>query len=707
MSKFAWRAAARRSAAPFSAALVALVFLSACGGSGDGAPPPPTLSITSTTTSTSSAGSAVALHAAQAHSTSTPTWTLTGPGSLSATTGTDVTYIPPDGESLTQASTATVTVSADGLSSQIVISVAVGSVAGQHWDTAHAIMPSWRSVVFDAGIFVAVGSSGGVSVSTDGQQWTSHNTAYHNWASLAHGNAGWVAISFDGSVGTSTDGTEWSITSTALPGADVNTSLSEVVFGNGVYVIGSYASGSWVSTDGVSWTPIPYSFTAFAYGGGTLLGIQAGEPFVSTDGQQWTAEHANSLLGSVAYANGSFLAGSASYLLGSVDGITWTFSAVTPYDLDPVFSTGDAFYQSGSIGYNFNSNLYPPGTISTSASGQQWTYHSQSVVGVASGIAKGANSIVVVAHDGSIGSGADVDHLQTVVARSNDWFTAGDYVQGKYMALSIAGDLLSSADGHTWSNTLLSDAGWSDVPRPFSGSAMAHAASGRMVVSGLVPTTSNNVDIVLLYSDDGIAWHAAAMPPGMSANTIINDGTRFLAFSNDTVYASADGSTWSVLASIPEQNSQWITKAVYGHGLYAVVGYGGLVATSPDAVNWTVAPTVMDLSATPAPVNFGGVVHTGTRLVAVGANGYVATSADGQSWNVTTSATPQSLNAIAISTQGELVAVGDQGVAETSVDEVHWTLRSGPVGASLHDVIFANGNFMAVGQDSFIEMSSH
>jgi hypothetical protein len=700
-----WRATARRPLAAVCVTVIAMAILSACGGSG-GSTPAATLAIDAGASSTSSAGASIALHARQSHSTSIPAWSLSGPGSLSATTGTDVTYTPPDGESLTQAGTATITVSADGLSRQIAIPVAVGSVAGQHWETTRALAPEWKAVAFGSGAFVAVGSSGCISVSTDGRQWTPHNTAGHYWLSVVHGDAGWVAVSSDGSVGTSADGATWSVSASALPGAEASTNVTQVIFANGIYLVGSHGSGSWISSDGATWTAIPHSFASIAAGGGVIVGIESGGgTFASTDGRQWDAVYPGFIVSAVAYANGRFLAISASSLVGSADGRSWGYSAYTPYSSDPVFSAADTFYQAGSDTYQFNSNVFAPAAIGTSTDGVQWTYHNQSALGLASGFAVGSNTLVAVSRDGSIGSGPDVDHLQAAMPRSSGYLLSGDYVHGKYMALSSSGDLLQSADGHTWSDTVIALAAWPDASTSFHGFAMAHAASGRIVVSGYLGSNTNPTAV--LYSDDGVAWHVATVPEGMPEATIINDGTRFLAFANGDVYASDDGSVWSHAASFPVQAGQWAARAVFAQGRYVVVGYGGLVATSPDATHWTVQPIPAAPGQATAPFDFLGIVHAGNRFVAVGANGNVAISADGTSWSTAASATPQLLYAIAASPQGELVAVGDLGVIETSVDALHWTVRGNSDPASLHDIVFGNGAFMAIGADDFIGVSTH
>jgi len=713
MTKFHRRAGACRMAARGSASLVVLAILAACGGGGGGAggaaqespaSAPPSLSITADATATASAGASVKLHAAEENATGALTWALTGPGSLSATTGADILYIPPDAESLTQAATAIVTASAGASSKQIAIAVAVGSVAGQHWELRHALAPAWTSVAYGSGTFVAVGSSGAVRVSTNGQQWTPHDTDHHLWVSVAHGDAGWVAVALDGSVATSADGVRWSVASDALPGAGTAPSLTQVVFGNGLYVVGSRASGAWISADGRAWTATPHSFVALATGAGTFVGVEAnGRTLASADAQAWDAVDPGPTPASIAYANGRFLADSAGQLASSVDGRTWVASGTTPYGRDPVLAAGDAFYQSASI----DDGASLAGAIGESASGQQWTYRDQSAVGIASGLAKGADAIVVVSGDGSIGSGPDVDRLQPALARSNGHLMSAGYAGGRYVAVSASGDLLASTDGQAWAGTSLGAAAWPDAPKHFSGAALASAPSGRLVVAGIVPAGNEGVAPAVLYSDDGAAWNVATVPPDMFVNTFVNDGKRLLAFSNGGVYASQDGSTWALISRLFPQNGQWVTKAAHGRDLYVVVGRGGLAASSPDAVHWTVAPLVTDSAAASAPLDLTGLVYAGDRFVAVADNGHVATSTDGQHWSVSASATSRALGAIAVSTQGELVAVGEPGATETSVDAIHWTLRSSPGTATMRDVVFANGAFMAVGDDSAIDLSTH
>jgi hypothetical protein len=435
MSNFVRGAVARRLAAPVWAAAVATL-MTACGGGGGGDAPrtPPasaaSLSITTDATSTSSSGAPVALHAVLTHSTATPTWTLSGPGSLDATTGGDVVYTPPDAESLTQAAVATVTATAGSLDSQVAISVGVGRMAGQHWQSVAPPTPPWTGT-----------------------------------------------------------------------------------------------------------------------------------------------------------------------------------------------------------------------------------------------------------------------------------FVAADYVQGRYVALSYDGVLGSSADGRAWTRLALATAAWPDTPTSYLGLALAHSPTGRLVATGAVSNGNERQVFAALYSDDGATWRVAATPADMWADSVTWDGARFVALSYWQVYTSPDGAAWTLASSIPESFDRYTRSMAHGHGRYVVVGGGGLVASSADAVAWTVGDVLHLPGDASTAADLWRVAFIADRFIAVGARGVVATSADGITWNVAGSATQAGLHSIAVSTQGELVAVGEQGVAETSIDGVHWTLRDTASTDWMMDVVFGNGAFLGVGANGFMALS--
>ena len=141
---------------------------------------------------------------------------------------------------------------------------------------------------------------------------------------------------------------------------------------------------------------------------------------------------------------------------------------------------------------------------------------------------------------------------------------------------------------------------------------------------------------------------------------------------------------------------QSLSGAAYGGGLYAVVGDSGAIVTSPDGVTWTsrTSPTTNSLRS----VCFGG-----GRFVAVGAAGTVLTSADGIVWQKEVSTTTAFLSGVAYGA-GKFVAVGSFGSAISSADGTTWAAVDTTVaGQFLQSVIFANGRFLAYGQEAAME----
>lgn len=716
MSTIVNGASARRLAAPLCAAFVSTM-LAACGGDGGEAPPPPpppppantaTLSVDAGATSTASSGATIPLHAVLTNSTATPTWTLTGPGSLSASTGGDITYTPPDAEDFAQAATAQVTVKAGDLTSNVSIAVAVGGKPGLHWTTVHPFTPPWTSVGYANGNFVAVGRQGAMGVSADGLHWTWHFTSADlSWAALVHAPSGWVALSNDGYIAKSPDGAQWTISTSRLPGADATTWVSSMAYGDGRYVVGGY-SGSWTSTDAVTWTNASDVMNSLSFGAGEFIGLGAASELVAgTDGFNWTQTFFNSGAETTAYANGQFAARLGSYMITSVDGQTWTTPVATGYSDSPLLSTGAEFLQYAGTNTIFqDGQQFDVNYLATSTDGLTWAHHDEALIGPAAGAARGPSQVVVVSNDGSIGSGPDFDHLQQAVASSGSFLSAVDYVHGKYFVLSDGGQLMSSTDGQAWSQVSLAAVAAMRQPYGFHGLALAHDASGRMVALGL--TMDNGAAFYeAFYSADGSTWHQTTTPSTMTTSIVVNDGSRFLALSDHEVYASADGSAWALASAIPLQSGQWVNGAAYGNGRYVVVGQGGLVASSADAVNWSVAGTLHLPGDASTALDLWRVVFTGSRFVAVGIQGVVATSADGVTWSAAPSATGSDLRGIAVSPQGELVAVGLLGVAETSMDGVHWTVRSTPNTAPMWGVVYGNNAFLSVGEDGYMGLSSN
>jgi hypothetical protein len=138
-------------------------------------------------------------------------------------------------------------------------------------------------------------------------------------------------------------------------------------------------------------------------------------------------------------------------------------------------------------------------------------------------------------------------------------------------------------------------------------------------------------------------------------------GSQFLALGSAQLAASSDGTTWMPLATFPPGDP----TAIAGSpplDLFAVVGWNGLIATSPDGVTWT-------QRAVPTPHAFTDVIWDGDQFVAVGELGTIATSQDGTTWEVRTSG-DQYRDVVWLGNR--LVAVGTAGKVSVSSDGIQW-----------------------------------
>ena len=194
-----------------------------------------------------------------------------------------------------------------------------------------------RSIAYGNGKFVAVGSSGKGSYSTDGINWTAISDMKIDttdlW-SIAYGNGMFIAVGANGKGSYSTDGINW----TAIRDMKIGSAYAifSVTYGNGKFIAGGVSGKGSYSTDGINWAAISSmkfgitsSIQSIAYGNGMFIAVGAnGKGSYSIDDISWTAisdmKFSGETIQSIAYGNGKFVAGGASGKGSySTDGINW------------------------------------------------------------------------------------------------------------------------------------------------------------------------------------------------------------------------------------------------------------------------------------------------------------------------------------------------------------------------------------------------
>jgi serine/threonine protein kinase len=224
-----------------------------------------------------------------------------------------------------------------------------------------------------------------------------------------------------------------------------------------------------------------------------------------------------------------------------------------------------------------------------------------------------------------------------------------------WIAVGDGGSIVSSTDGHTWTDRTPSDAAANGVLNGVSWNGREWLAVGYLA-GGSGPTS-------LVYSSpDGITW-ANISPPDVRANlsSVASDGTDWIVVGTSgdgspdqsgtrhagppALFSSADGRSWNdhsptsglgVLTKVIWAKSEWVAVG----GSYATdsfsAGTAPLVLISDDGRSWRDA----------SPLGMSGVLmgigSNGSQLVAVGssrktnddfsASALALTSSAGQAW---------------------------------------------------------------------------
>ena len=167
------------------------------------------------------------------------------------------------------------------------------------------------------------------------QVWTERTSGTgNNLSDVTYGQSLYVAVGQTSTILTSPDGVTW--TSRSAP-----TSMSlidDIAFANGVFVACGLATNPIIySADGITWSigsgPSPATAKGVAYGNSKWVVVASGAVYISTNnGVSWTTTISIAALNNVtslSFANGYFIASTSTpTLVRSSDGLTWT--DVTP-----------------------------------------------------------------------------------------------------------------------------------------------------------------------------------------------------------------------------------------------------------------------------------------------------------------------------------------------------------------------------------------
>jgi hypothetical protein len=158
--------------------------------------------------------------------------------------------------------------------------------------------------------------------------------------------------------------------------------------------------------------------------------------------------------------------------------------------------------------------------------------------------------------------------------------------------------------------------------------------------------------------------------------------------SSGTIITSPDAVTWT---SRTLGTTRSLCDVTYGNNQFVAVGGYGTIRTSPDGITWT--------NRTFDTTEFAAVCYGNNLYVATGSNGSIFTSPDGIFWTSRTSGTTVYLGCV-IYANNQFVVLGNSspnGVILTSPDGISWTTRYSPAVNELMSVTYGNGLYVVVG----------
>ena len=550
-----------------------------------------------------------------------------------------------------------------------------------------------RATTWGDGIYVAVGEGGTVLSSVDSVTWVPRESGTSvRLTGVAFGTNGFVAVG-EGSAGlpstilSSVDGMAW--TRRSCP---VTNNLSSVCFDMGHYVAVGSRGMILVSTNGVHWTVrstgAPFDLNAVA--AGFVAVGESGTILTSPDGLAWTARFSGifaDLKAVSATSSGYVAAGNAGTIATSDDGVTWTVrtSGVTTNLRGVTFNIGGGLAVIGE-----------GGVFLTSQNGTQWTPKISGTSKDLHGICFAQAAFLAVGDSGSIQAGipwvpahsgtsvklrgiaygngtyvavggddpglSDTRGIILFSTNRTDWYQSyfqnagriNDAVfDGNRFVAVGAGKILSSTNGRNWETQGFGSTNLGIIVHG-NGIYVAHGGYGQIGPGSLIPIP------VTYWSLDSATW-ILSDEPRYAFESITFGKNLFVAVSSRGIWTSRDGKTWAVQRSSADE----LHAVTFANGSFTAVGYSP-VFISQDGTNWT------GISSTSGLI-VRGITSGDQGLVGIGISSWFfgsgfTTSADSTNWTV-------------------------RGL--TTIDD----------GPKLVDIIFADGGYLAVGEQGTIVQS--
>jgi hypothetical protein len=304
---------------------------------------------------------------------------------------------------------------------------------------------------------------------------------------------------------------------------------------------------------------------------------------------------------------------------------------------------------------------------------------------------------------------------------TGDLANAGQLAEGGAFRWTIDGGWTPSGPGSSWSSVALpegtsgswqvaafGDGGWAALGPTMRGRSADGASwtvdnvDDRSTVyrdmefgdGVFAASTSNGVST----STDGRLWTHHAIPSAESLRAIAYGGGRWVVGDDRSqaddflgfAISEDQGATWEYVTTELPAGTPF--AMIWAQGQFVVVGYWGLVATSPDGRTWTEHP----FPNIGEPLHLLGVAYGNGRYLAVGNPASIWASSDARSWTAIEPNARPLFRSIAFG-DDVFVGVGNNAAIWTSRTGASWSRRSFPDSYRFSYVAYGGGHFVAIG----------
>lgn len=474
-----------------------------------------------------------------------------------------------------------------------------------------------KSLVYGNGIYLALAQTG-FYTSADGEAWERQDYpgfTGNNYNRIAFGAGNFVLVGKSGLIMLSTDGLNWSTVTSGT-----TNQLYDVAFLQGAFYAVGQNRTLLTSADGNTWSPVTINagtatdyFVNITSGGGAFVisarrsnstGMFAYSSYTATSNTWTFKDIAFATSNKVQFLRDRYYYFGTAGVYTSLDGFTWTNStsdltlALPDGNTQDLGSPNQAFQgiYDGTKVILFGSTQYygTHGCVFTSSNGTNFTLEIKTAQIVAQGSTFANGKYFQFGNEGIVSSNDGVSYHYS----SANYYGAATN-GSNFVGVGGTGNgmIFSSPDFNTWTESPI--AGLKDLYAvTYTGTNYAAAGIETFIVSA-----------------DGSTWTSpASMPDDIYCLTYGEGKYVATGFDGNTsafkIIYSSDGITWNTAFSDP----YYIFRIKYVNGQFFALGYDentyfGAILHSDDGITWT----AIDISATVSSAYINDVVFDGSK----------------------------------------------------------------------------------------------